>query len=891
MSSFEDIAMKQQLFFINVWLISAVSVIAVAPAWAKEKTKTALNSNPVIESSLLAQSTSPNSQIKVTAVELYETDVGLEIVLKTPNPQLLKPGKTDIVGNTVVTDIPNAVLELPKGNRFELVNPLAGIASVKVTNIDGSGVRVEITGQGAPPNATAPRTQGQEFILGISTVGGTNAQTPPSENNAQTPQQPSIPEQNNNQTTQQPTQPTEDDVIELVVTGSAPTRYRIIESSVGTRTDTPVINVPQSIQAVPEQVLEEQGVTSLGDALRNSAGVTTGRVASDTPALTPVIRGFESENTLRNGLRDTTLGTLSEVTNVERFEILKGPASVLFGQGDLGGTVNVITKVPLNIPSYKFDFQAGQFGLYRPSIDITGPLGNRTDSPAYRLTSSYQWSDSFRDFEERRTFFVSPVLKLINSDRTQLIAELEHLTYNTNGSAPELPALGTVIDSPEGEIDLSANLGEPSLSENESRATRWGYRFKHEFSDNLTFANELLISNADVPTSNFILPRSLRGDNRTLDRILVENPNELSSLNLNTSLSGKFATGDIKHELLFGVEISRDTFEDKLDINGIGSIDIFDPEYSPESLNPFPIPLEEVRTETNAIGFYLQDQISLSDRWIVVLGGRFDVADQTYEDSLDIRQSFDRTDEAFSPRAGVVYKPAENISFYGSYTRSFKPVIGRATSLDPVTDELITGEPFEPEKGTQYEIGVKADLLNNKLSTTLALFHLERTNVIEEGANSPLGSQQTGKQRSQGVEVSIAGEITPEWNIIASYAYTDAIISEDDVFTEGNSLRNVAKNAASLWTTYQIKSGNLRGWGLGLGLYYVGEREGDFNNSFSLPSYLRTDASLFYRRRNLAASLNFQNLFDVNYYQGARNDLRVIPGAPFTVFGKVSVEF
>lgn len=880
MLSFEDIAMKQQLFLINVWLISAVSIIAVAPARAKEKTQTALN--PVIKSSLIAQSTTQADLIKVTAVELYETDVGIEVVLKTANPQLLKPAKTTTVGNSVVTDIPNAVLELPKGNRFELVNPLAGIASVKVTNIDGSGVRVEITGQGAPPNAAAPRTQGEEFILGISTVGGTNAQTP---------QPPSIPQENNTQTTQQPTQSTEDDVIELVVTGSAPTRYRIIESSVGTRTDTPVINVPQSIQAVPEQVLEEQGVTSLGDALRNSAGVTTGRVAADAPSLTPVIRGFESENTLRNGLRDTTLGTLSEVTNVERFEILKGPASVLFGQGDLGGTVNVITKVPLNDPSYKFDFQAGQFGLYRPSIDITGPLGNRTDSPAYRLTSSYQWSDSFRDFEERRTFFVSPVLKLINSDRTQLIAELEHLTYNTNGSAPELPALGTVIDSQIGEIDLSANLGEPSLSENESRATRWGYRFKHEFSDNLTFANELLISNADVPTSNFILPRSLRADNRTLDRILVENPNELSSLNLNTSLSGKFATGDLKHELLFGVEISRDTFEDALDIRGIGPIDIFDPEYSPESLNPFPIPLEEAKTETNAIGFYLQDQISLSKQWIVVLGGRFDVADQTYEDRLNSEQSFDRTDEAFSPRAGIVYKPAENISFYGSYTRSFKPVIGRETSLDPVTNDLITGDPFEPEKGTQYEVGVKADLLDNKLSTTLALFHLERTNVIEEGANSPLGSQQTGKQRSQGVEVSVAGEITPEWNIIASYAYTDAIISEDDVFTEGNSLRNVAKNAASLWTTYQIKSGNLRGWGLGLGLYYVGERQGDFNNSFSLPSYLRTDASLFYRRRNLAASLNFQNLFDVNYYQGARNDLRVIPGAPFTVFGKVSVEF
>ena len=134
---------------------------------------------------------------------------------------------------------------------------------------------------------------------------------------------------------------------------------------------------------------------------------------------------------------------------------------------------------------------------------------------------------------------------------------------------------------------------------------------------------------------------------------------------------------------------------------------------------------------------------------------------------------------------------------------------------NPVTDDLITGDPFEPERGTQYEIGVKADLLDNKLSTTLALFHLERTNVIEEGANSPLGSQQTGKQRSQGVEVSVAGEITPEWNIIASYAYTDAIISEDDVFTEGNSLRNVPKNAASLWTTYQIKSGKPARLGIG----------------------------------------------------------------------------
>ncbi|MEO1560267.1 MAG: TonB-dependent siderophore receptor [Cyanobacteria bacterium J06632_19] len=859
--------MKQQLFLINLWVISTVSILTVAPAWAKgtETLLTEESNSSVVNSSKIAQSTSStNSAIKVTAVELYQTEAGLEVVLKTPNPKLLKPTKTTTAGNTIVTDIPNAVLELSASKEFLFDNPIQGITQVRVTNVVGNIVRIEITGQDGLPTAKTPRTQGQEFILGISPFGNSTTNTTSQDNNSSTTQQSG-----------------EDGVIELVVTGNATQRYRIPESSVGTRTDTPVINVPQSIQAVPKQVLEEQGTTTLGDALRNSAGVTTGRTSSDSLAILPVIRGFESKNTLRNGLRDTTLGTIAETTNVERFEILKGPASVLFGQGDLGGTVNLVTKVPLDEPAYKIDYQIGDFGLHRPSIDITGPLSNKVNSPAYRLTSSYQWSESFKDFEERRTFFVSPVLKVINTDKTQLIAEIEHVNSNSTGNAIELPAVGTVIDNPEGKIDSGVNLGEPSLSESENRVTRWGYRFKHELNDNLAIANELLISTADIPVSTFAVGTGLR-DNRTFDRVLIENPNKLTSFNLNTSVNGKFNTGDIKHELLFGVELSRDTFKDLLNINSIDSIDIFNPQYSPESLFPLGT-LEDVKTETNSIGFYLQDQITFSKQWILVLGGRFDVADQTYEDRNDLRQSFERTDEAFSPRAGIVYKPAENISIYGSYTRSFKPQVGRER-IDGVT-----GEPLQPEVGTQYEVGVKADLLDNKVSTTLSLFHLERTNVREN--IDQFNVQQTGKQRSQGVEVSVVGEILPGWNILGSYAYTDAIIAEDDFFTEGNYLINVPKNGASLWTTYQIQSGNLEGLGFGLGLYYVAKRQGDLDNSFSLPSYLRTDASLFYKRNNFGASLNFQNLFDVNYYQGARGEFRVFPGAPLTVFGKVSLEF
>ena len=161
------------------------------------------------------------------------------------------------------------------------------------------------------------------------------------------------------------------------------------------------------------------------------------------------------------------------------------------------------------------------------------------------------------------------------------------------------------------------------------------------------------------------------------------------------------------------------------------------------------------------------------------MGGRFDIADQTYEDRRAPNNSFERTDEAFSPRAGIVYKPAENISFYGSYTRSFKPVIGQEVFLDPVTSERIEGDPFEPEIGTQYEIGVKADI-TDQLSATLALYDLTRTNVLTEDPNDPIFSIQSGKQRSHGVELDVAGEILPDWNITAGYAYNDASVVEED---------------------------------------------------------------------------------------------------------------
>ena len=197
---------------------------------------------------------------------------------------------------------------------------------------------------------------------------------------------------------------------------------------------------------------------------------------------------------------------------------------------------------------------------------------------------------------------------------------------------------------------------------------------------------------------------------------------------------------------------------------------------------------------------------------------------------------------------------------------------------------------FDPERGTQYEIGVKADI-NDRLSATLALFDLTRSNVTTSDPDNSFFSIQTGEQKSQGVELDISGEILPGWNIITGYAYTDARVTEDNSIPEGNRLRNSPEHALNLWTTYRIQEGDLKGLGVGLGFNYLSERPGDLDNTFELPSFFRTDAAVFYEQDKFRAALNFRNLFDIDYFASARSRTRVDPGAPFTVQGEISWRF
>lgn len=780
-------------------------------------------------------SDTPEAIAQITNVRVEATETGLQVVLETAEGSLEVP-TTRAVGNALIADIPNAAI----AQKFSQANPAEGIALVEVTGLPGNRVRVAITGTEAPPVAEV-RSEEQQLVLGVAI--GSAAEVG------------------------------EEEAIQVVVTGEQ-AGYSPNSATTATRTATPLRDIPQSIQVVPEQVLRDQGITQLRDALENVSGVTRDGNFGGTGSGSFVIRGFTQEGNFRDGFRDNDFYSIAETANIDRIEVLRGPASVLFGQAQPGGIINLVTKQPLREPYYEFSFSGGSYEFYRPTLDLSGSITS-DGSLRYRLNAVYQNSDSFRDFVNTERFFIAPVLAWDLSENTTLTLNFEYLhddplydrglTALSNGSLP---------------LPIDRFLGYPSLDDYRVEVYRGGYNLEHRFSDDWQIRNALSIYSSQSSGSNVDLNGDLIND-RLLPRELRDDNFVNENYALQTELTGRFDTGSIGHQVLLGVELNRRSSLYNAFSADLPPIDIFDPDYDVSRPTEFRNTYNQI-IFTDTIGVYLQDQIDLFDRLKLLVGGRLDFVEQD-ETFPYAGTSNNQSSDAFSLRLGIVYQPSDEVSLYASYSRSFFPVIGRSAD----------NSPFSPERGTQYEVGIKADFLKGALSATLAAYDIAKANVLTTDPNDTDFSIQVGEQRSRGVDFNIAGEILPGWNIIAGYAYTDARVTEDNSIPEGDFLQNVAENTANLWTTYEIQGGALRGLGFGLGLFFVGERQGDFlpNTNFQLPSYFRTDAALFYRRDRLAAALNIRNLFGTEYYETAQGRNIVYPGAPFTVQGTISYEF
>ncbi|MBD2165572.1 TonB-dependent siderophore receptor [Calothrix membranacea FACHB-236] len=838
----------------------AIAILFANPTTAKTIGKKEIKV-PIANTRILAQTPTPTQEtiILITGVKANSTAKGLEVILETTQGEQLQVTSRS-TGNNFIADIAGGQLQLPNGDRFTYRSekPITGITEITVTNIDATTVRLTVVGEKSLP---AVELFDDNAGLIFEVASATTAAQPP-----QTPQTQEPPA-----TQTPPEQPTaqQDEPIELVATGEED-RYRVPNASTATKTDTPVRDIPGSIQVIPRQILEDQKTTRIQEALENVSGVEKQGNYGGTDAGGYRIRGFDQDGNFRNGFNDTDFYSLVDPANIDRIEVLKGPASVLFGQAEPGGIINVVTKQPLSSPYYSAEFNVGNYAFYRSSVDLSGPLAD-DGSLLYRLNVAYQNSGSFRDYNFLERVFIAPVVTWNISDRTTLSLDLE---YQDNDYLFDrgLPSIG---DRP-APVPISRFVGLPHVYNDST--LRVGYRLEHEFSNNWQLRNAFsFVSGKSFGTYTYGGYDLV--DDQFAPIYVSRDEFKRDIYTLQTELVGKFKTGSIVHQPLIGVELRRNTWKyTSFDVADPILLDIFNPNYDVE----LPATPDEstfsYTTQRDTLGIYLQDQITFADNLKLLVGGRFDAFYRKEDFGTPEEESL----TAFSPRVGIVYQPIKPISLYASYSQSFKPdrFFGRSGS----------NEPFKPTRGTQYEVGIKADI-TERFSATLAAFEITKTNVVTADPNDPNLSVQVGEQRSRGIELDIGGEIMPGWNLIASYTYTDAITSKDNTIPVGNRIDNVPEHAASFWTTYELQSGNLKGLGFGLGLYYVGDRYADVENTSIMPSYFRTDSAIYYKQDNWRLALNFRNLFNETYYETSQARNTIYPGAPFTVIGSFSIQF
>ncbi|NMF64892.1 TonB-dependent siderophore receptor [Brasilonema octagenarum UFV-E1] len=870
---------KQQKLSTWIWLFTAVSVLGASPARAdvvnvsavQHKIGTTNAAAPIKDiprlseiqrphtsvKDWLTQQTQQNQVIQITRVRLSQTANGLEVILETSTSDKLQVAiKSE--GNNFIADIPNAQLQLTSGSSFRQQKPVAGITEVTVTNIDASSIRVTATGEGSVPKVELDDSN-EGLIFVFTPVISSTPQTAKPSN-------------------EKPSQSSQE-AIELVVTGEQQ-GYSVPDATTGIRTDNiPLRDIPQSIQVIPRQVIEDRNVVRLSELADNVSGVQPERGYGGLSSLGFRVRGFLTNfETLRNGFPDYGYFSPRDVANIERVEILKGPAAVVYGGSPTqyaggSGVVNSITKKPLSQPYYNGNVTYGSYEFLRPTLDISGPLTD-DKSVLYRLNVAYESADSFRDFVEYDSFFISPVLELKISDRTKLTFEYEHQKYNytfDNGFPIEPEVL---------KLPRSRFLGEPNFANGEVTSNSFTYNFEHQFSNNWKFRQGFNILSANLNDAKQVSPGSLQDDRRTLDRTFYASDEEHKNITLQNEISGKFSTGSIRHNVLFGVDLARNVFNYIFAPDLELPIDIYNPQYGGT-----PIPVEDGspfgrKIVSENVGLFAQNLIELRPNLKLLLGGRLDFNDYSTKDRVSGDTLSEQSNTRFSPRVGIVYQPSDTTSLYFNWTNGFSPQF-QARSR--------TNEQFKPQNTEQFEVGVKQNFLKDKLSATLAFFQVTKQNVLTPDPVDDLFSIQTGEQRSRGIELDIAGEILPGWKVVANYAYIDGTVTKDNVIPVRDRLFGVPEHSAGLWTTYEFQRGGLQGLGFGGGLYFVGEQEVDLPNTFKLSSYIRADASIFYRRQNYRFAVNFKNISNVKYYEV--DGYSIDAASPFTVLGTVSVEF
>lgn len=659
----------------------------------------------------------------------------------------------------------------------------------------------------------------------------------------------------------------------IIVTGAS-TGYVAQDIVTATKTDTPLIDVPQTIHVVTREQLDDQAHYSLGEVLRYVPGTTVGQGEGNRDQIT--LRGQNTTaDFFLDGVRDD-VQYYRGLYNVERVEILKGPYALIFGRGGGGGIINRVQKTP--IADETFGSARGSlnsFGGWDISADVNAPLGSRA---AVRLNATYEAMESNRRFVDGRRYAWNPYLALDLGNDWKFGLSYEYVNDDRvpDRGVPSVAVAGKA-NTPLRSYDRLF-FGVPGVNRTTLEAHIAKARLDGKLADNLSFTGTLLYGDYDKLYVNVYAAGPVNLANNTVQLDAYSDPTKRENLIGQANLIWEIATGAVEHKLLFGVE-----YGDQHTRNNRRS-PTFTPGRTFSLLNPvYPrVTMTTLSRDTestvNFFSAYLQDQISIGAHFDIVAGVRYDHFEIKGTDFIPaIDRPFARSDDKFSPRIGFIWKPQENASVYASFSRSFLPRSGdQFVSLSTTTQNLA------PEKFTNYEIGAKWDIRPD-LNVTAALFQLDRSNATTPDPANPLTTINIGETRIKGLELALTGKLLPGWQVSAGYTLQDGTLRGNDFVALGQ----VPKHQASLWNRYDINDTI----GVGLGVIHQSAQYAAIRTSATttrLPAFTRVDAALFYDISDaVQLQANVENLLDTDYFADAHNNNNITPGAPIN--GRVTI--
>ncbi|WP_460423093.1 TonB-dependent receptor [Pseudomonas sp. ZL2] len=653
--------------------------------------------------------------------------------------------------------------------------------------------------------------------------------------------------------------------------------YKASESRSALKIDAPLRDIPQTVNVVPQSVIKDQGAQSMEDVLKNVPGIGLSNGDGQRDQVT--IRGFSAIGDMYvDGMRDDAL-YYRDLSNVERVEVVKGPAAVLYGRGSSGGLINSVSKKPTFNPVQEVGVSFDSEGKRRTQFD-TGWADQQQGDKAFRLTGALEDSDTFRDdgYIDRKALAPSAYFKL--SDDLELNLGATYL-YDKRLIDFGIPALGKrPVD-----VDRDKRFGAADPDDDYARSEVFSFSagVDYRINDSFTLSNTSRYYHYDLDRNNTLADSSpTRFVTAANGELLVK----LNRGNVQRTEDGWFNQTELKqqavlagmnHNLLYGVELGRQVKDQSVfSQNNVAQVPVFR-----DGLVDVPFQANRQTakgtTTQDTAGFYVQDLIELAPQWKALLGVRYDVFDQEYGDDLT-RTDLSRTDTTWSPRIGLVYQPDAIQSYYVSVSRSYQP-------SSEVFALSAGNQGLEPEETTNYEIGAKWDLLDSRLALTAALFRLERTNMKTTDPANPAQLVLAGEQRTDGFEATLSGQLTDKWQVYGGFAFLDAEITKstsrtNGVANEGQTPTLTPRTSANLWLVRSLTEH----WRVGMGANYVDERYTALDNVVVMPSYTTVDAALLYNQPKWDMALRLRNVFDRDYYASAHGSVDLItPGAPRTL--------